>query len=209
MDGGPPKDGWSIVPWAVGRGGEFGVAVRVSGTLEAAAGKILRATSTFWRRFSGAGSSSLTGRSLPVLTGATLATTYSPERATLKVLCLVLCNDSFLRPRLDDASRMDRLAADMEGGMLSAPSYPDGLGRDATDIHVAIRQAGLAHLYGRPLTKKTGLTQLEAAADEVEANLRANPYREGRPINHGQVEQIIRDDYLNVQPWPFAALIDA
>ena len=208
MDGDAPQDGWSLVPWADGRGGAFGVAVRVSGTLEAAATSILKATSTFWRKFQGAGSSILTGRSLPVLTAATLATTYSPELATLSVLCLLLCNEPPLRPRLDDASRMERLAADIERGMLSPPSYPDGLGRDTTDIHVAIRQAGLAHPYGRPLTK-TGLPQLDAAADKVEANLRANPYREGRPIDRGQVERIIRDDYLDVEPWPFAALVDA
>jgi hypothetical protein len=62
-----------------------------------------------------------------------------------------------LHSTTDGGPPQDRLAVDMEGGMLSAPSYPDGLGRDATDIHVAIRQAGLAHLYGRPLTKNAAL----------------------------------------------------
>ena len=103
---------------------------------------------------------------------------------------------------------MTRLAADMAEGMLDAASYPDGLGRDTTDIHVAIRQAGLAYPYGRPLTK-IGLPQLGPAADKVEANLRANPYREGRPIDRNEVERLIRDDYLDVKPWPFAALVDA
>jgi hypothetical protein len=205
MDGKPARDGWAIVPWTVGRAGGFGVAVRVSGRFEGTAAPLLKATS---RRWSGRDSSrsSLTGRSLPVLRGRSVASAFLDEYSVLLALCSVVHDDAAVRPRLDDGERAARLASDLSRTSLRFRAIPTGAGRDSTDIHVALRQAGFVHRYNRPLTD-AGLPSVDTVVTEVVERLRANPYRQGRPIDRLQVEQIVRRDYLDVQPWPFAALV--
>ncbi len=45
--------------------------------------------------------------------------------------------------------------------------------------------------------------------DRVCAALAANPYRIGRDTDRGEVERIVRRDFVDVEPWPFGALLDA
>ncbi len=208
MDNKPVRDGWVITFWAAGRAGAFGVAIRTSGHHAETTRPIATATSTAWRRFNRWSSGpSLVGRSLPVLPGTTVFTRYERELSTLSVLCAIVHDDVSLRERLGDATRVTRLAAEFNAGLSTVNAAGTGTGRDSTDIHVAMRQAGFVHRYTRPLTAK-GLPSLDRVMDEVEARLRANPYRTGRAVDRDEVERIARRDYLDLKPWPFTSLVD-
>lgn len=206
MDTTPRRAGWVLTFWTSGRAGVFGVAVGVSGTYAEQTSAISAKTSTVWRRLNRFGGPSLAGRSLPVLPGTTIATRCTRELATLGALCSVLSDDPLLRQRLQDITRMSQLACDVLADMLSLPSNRTGIGREATDIHVAMKQAGLIHRYGRPLTT-VGMPTPEEAVEQVVATLRSNPYRDGREVDRDQVERVVRRDFLDVDPWPFSALV--
>ncbi len=206
--GEPPQDGWIIDDW-VGRG--IGVAVRVSGSCELAGSDIVDATSTVWRRFeSGPGKAltgrSLTGRSLPVLIGHTVFTASAPEYDVLGALCKVVRDDPRLRLRLGDVNRMARLAIALNITRPTVRATPKVLDRDSVDIHAALIGLGFTHRYSRPLST-TGLPALAEVTDKVVAALSANPYRAGRVTPRAQVERFVRRDYLDVEPWPFTALV--
>lgn len=198
------RDGWVITDW----GSRFGVAVWVSGAYVGTTRPIDVATSTAWRRYIRWSSGpSLVGRSLPVLPGTTAFTAYESERATLGALCLIVHDDVSLRQRLGDATRMTSLAQELTAGVQKFSNGATGAGWDSTDIHVAMRQAGFVHRHIRPLTAH-GLPSLDQVMAEVEARLRSNPYRRDRAVDRNQVERIVRRDFLDVKPWPFASLVD-
>ena len=208
MDNKPVRDGWVVTFWASGRAGPFGVAIRTSGRHAEATQPIATATSTAWRRFNRWSSGpSLVGRSLPVLPGTTAFTRYERELSTLSALCAIVLDDMSLRERLSDETRMTRLAAEFNAGLSTVNVARTGAGRDSTDIHVAMRQAGFVHRYSRPLTA-SGLPSLDRVMDEVEARLRSNPYRTDRVVDRDLVERIVRRDYLDLKPWPFTSLVD-
>jgi hypothetical protein len=102
---------------------------------------------------------------------------------------------------------MVQLARDMIAGLAKFGITSTGVGRDSTDIHVAMQQAGFVHRYNRPLSAKR-LPSVDEIVAAVEVRLRSNPYRTGREIDHVQVDRIVRRDFLDIEPWPFGALVD-
>jgi hypothetical protein len=206
LDGKPPRDGWMIAPWSSGRAGAFGVGVRVCGRHEVATAPHAAAATTGWLRITGAKGSNFAGRSLPVLPGGSASTMFTAERWTLIALCALVHSDPQLQTRLDEPERMQQLARDVQGGMRTLPPIATGLGHDATDIHFALLQGGFVHRFGRPLTTSE-LPPLDQVADDVAARLAANPQRAGRVTERAELERIIRQDFHEVEPWPFAALI--
>ena len=205
MDAQPPRDGWAIVFWSTGKFDGFGVAIRLSGSYADKSASILSATRTFGRRATSG--TSLTGRSAPVLPGTTVMTRFEAEFWTLTTLCKLVAHDDRARARLDDAERVKRLARDLATGMLKPHPLGTGIGRDSTDIHVALQQLGFVHPMNRPLTS-VGIPTVSEIADKVEAALRSNRFRVGRESDRAQIEEIVRRDYVDVEPWPFGALVD-
>lgn len=125
MDG-PVVDGWGISPFAAGRGGVMGVAVRVSGRFDLASHDLRRATMGWWRRFNqwpmgGA----LTGRLLPVLPVYHNISGRTRERDSLTALTTVLARRDDLRAALRDQVRVARLAHDLSQKLL--PSRVDSI----------------------------------------------------------------------------------
>lgn len=207
MDRKEPRDGWTVVPWSAGRSGVFGLGVRLSGLYESEAEEMLEATATLWRRVNGATGSSLTGKTLPVLPSNWIFTAFTAERDTISTLCVVLALTPSLLARLDDAERMQRLAQDLRKGMARRPTIADGLGRDATDIHVAMTEARCFHRFGRPLSAAS-LPAEQPILEELEKRLRSNAFRTGRATDPAELRRIVRKNYLDIAPWPFAALVD-
>jgi hypothetical protein len=119
----------------------------------------------------------------------------------------VLHTQKNLRPRLDNADRVNRLASDLQAGWLGHPIPHTGVGRDSTDIHTALRQGGFVHRFRRPLTT-LGMPTVDEVVSRVEELMRANPYRADRTNDRAQIERIVRRDYAEVKPWPFVALVD-
>ena len=69
-----------------------------------------------------------------------------------------------------------------------------------------MKRSGLVYEFRRPLA--SGAEHHSDAVDRVLAHLAKNPYREDRPIDGRRVEQFVRDHYLALAPWPFAALVE-
>jgi hypothetical protein len=200
-----PADSWEIAPWLQGRSGSDGVAVRAVGRYKADTQWLFRATTNWGRRVVLAMGAMVPGAVLPIVPSVSLASIANPECDTLEALCTVLCLEPALRERLGDRARVEALASDLAAGMLRWRYVGTGLGWDSTDIHVAMRQAGYVHQFTRPLDR-AHLPSIDDAVGEVMARLAANPHRVGRPADHDEVEKIVRKDYLDIEPWPFAAL---
>lgn len=83
-----------------------------------------------------------------------------------------------------------------------------GLSGDAVDIHFALVGFGYRHRYTRLLSSSTVPTAAEVT-DQVHAALASNPHRSARDSDREEVERIVRRDFVDVEPWPFAALVDA
>ena len=207
MDGPARPDGWAVVPWTAGRAGPIGVAVRVSGALEDATDCVFTATTSRWRRFSAGASSTLAGRKLPILTHRSLVDAGLRELSLLVALSAVLHDMPELRPRLGDVERVRRLASDLRARPLTLRASKSGAFRDSVDIHAALVSLGYVHRYTRPLAASTLPSVTEVTKHVVDA-LQSNPYRAGREVDLAQVVQIVRRDYTDVEPWPFAALVE-
>ncbi len=206
MDG-PPRDGWMITNWSAGRSGVFGVAVLVSGHFEVICQPLIDATMTLWRRpdqwFQ---RGILTGHRLPVLPRGSVFTAANRERSTLTALTQVIAACDEIRGRLAEPERMRALATDLSVGLLSWPSAREGIRRDTTDIITALRQAGFVHRFGRPLTRDE-LPPLGEVVNATQARLTHNRYREGRSVSDDTVATVARSVFLDVEPWPFSALM--
>jgi len=199
---------WSISGWGrsrYGENGSIGVGVRCDPSYGDDVRQLYTECQTLWRRVKWASEPSR--KALPVLPRSVIFIPHFGELATLRILADVLHTHERLRSRLDDGERTGRLADCLRAQWLEDPIPRTGAGRDSTDIHTALRQGGFVHPFGRPLTT-TGLPTVEEVADRVEELLRANPYRAGRTNDRAQIEAIVRRDYTDVKPWPFAALVD-
>jgi hypothetical protein len=167
------------------------------------------ATTSVWRRFNASMGSTLNGRKLPVLTSNHPLHGSYREFSLLAALCAVLHDMPELRPRLGNNERVRRLANELDSQRLKLGVQATGISRDAVDIHVALTRLGYTHRYTRPLSSSSSQPTVAEVTDRVCAALAANPYRTGRETDREQVERIVRREYVDVEPWPFGALLDA
>lgn len=78
--------------------------------------------------------------------------------------------------------------------------------RDRTDVRVALELLGYRHSHGRPIPGDP-MPAADEVLDAVLAALAANPYRRGRQTPRADVDAAVRAYYLDVEPWPFSALV--
>jgi hypothetical protein len=207
-------DGWAITGWLLNQGGVYvGVAVEVRGGLRSRTREIRDETVTWWRRFRHAFADGSPAANLvpvvmpPVSLGVHLLAGDLPN---VRALAVALSVTPAYRARLDDPDRVGRLVNDLASARLARRAPDEGsVRRDPTDVAVALQQAGFVHRNGgRPLS-----SALIAAPDVVLAGVRkslaANPYRKGRPmVDDEMILRIAKHNYLDVEPWPFSALVD-
>jgi hypothetical protein len=203
LDRKPPRDGWRIVHWSTGRGGLFGIAVQVSGAMETSQAGIVAEFGSWGADVA----SPFTGRTLPVYPAKTVFTACHPMRWTLHTLCEILRDTPELRGRLADRIRTTRLASEIVSGAVGVFEPPGGLRSSSVDVLAAIRRAGFVHPRMRPVGSER-LPTIDAAVGRVESLLAENLFRSGRSIDRRQIERLVRRAYLDVAPWPFAALVD-
>lgn len=201
---GPERDGWAITHWHENSRQVAGVAVQVTGDFATMAGAISRETTSRWHR--ALSSRQWTGYSLPILRPRSSFTPCKPERETLQALTKVLTAKTNARALLADAARMQRLAADLSTGLRTRAVESAAILRDATDIEVALRQCGYVHEFGRPIEGEP-LPSLDKVVGAVRARLAANPHRVGRTVDDTKIAEFARHHYLDIEPWPFAALV--
>ncbi len=204
-------DGWLITSWSVGNG-FGGLAVELTGHLRSASHEILDMTVTRWRRVRHAFSEGPPASSLvPVVMPR-----MGPRRGAvgdlgnLGMLTALLAADPLYRARLEDPDRVARLAADLTAArFVWYVTDAGGARRDAIDVAVALQTAGFVHRHGgRPLSRGRVVAP-DVVLAGVHKALAANPYRKGRAmVDDATIMRVARRNYLDVEPWPFAALVE-
>jgi hypothetical protein len=101
---------------------------------------------------------------------------------------------------------MSRLAADLTSRPLGVVYERTGVSRDGVDIVWAMHEAGFIHRFGRPLPDEPRLP-LEQVMTRTREVLGTNPHRVGRHTEDRVIETYVRRNYVDVEPWPFAAVI--
>jgi hypothetical protein len=201
---GPQVDAWSITCWS---GYKYGVAIRVSGHFEVMCRDVIAETTTLLRRYhQWVAAGILRGHALPLVPVSHSFAVCYREQGTLRALTRVLCGRSDLRERIVDPDRLRRLATDLSFGLLPWPSERTGARRDTIDIVTAMRHAGFVHALGRPLSANE-IAPLHEVVAGTRLQLEANRYREGRHVDDALIAAVARRNYLDVEPWPFAALV--
>jgi hypothetical protein len=202
-------DAWNVTYYTVGQGGVFGIAIRVTGHLDERSVAVRKDTASFWRRFNmfwGETTGHASSR-IPVVP-ASGPRMYTAERDTLSQLCDLLAGRAHLRERLHDSARVARLARDLCHTQLARPVAPEAIRGRTLDVEVALRHAGYVHRLTRPLPIDA-IAPLEEVIARVRHQLDLLPSpAPGRHASDADIEAVARSHYLDVAPWPFAALFD-
>jgi hypothetical protein len=135
--------------------------------------------------------------------------TFWPPHAdydTLRALLDVLHARPELRSTLENPERMWQLAGDLTRGSLNDPAQHSGVMRETVDITATMRVLGYVHPFRRPIAGEP-LQTLEHIVERVHARLDASPWREGRKANDADITRIVCEEYYDVRPWPFGALV--
>lgn len=208
----PEADRWNLAPWTAGRGGAIGLALHLSGRYGRAADGFNRVTHRNLRRKlvravgRQASYATLHGLLLPIVPTYYESAKDRRRTATLCAFTEVLTALPGLRPRLADPARTSRLAADLAARQLARPVEHYGVRRDTSDILHAMRAAGFVHRFGRPIAPLPPLTDA-AVVTAVREHLDDNPYRQDRDdVGDERILEVVFHEYLDVEPWPFAAL---
>ena len=195
-----PGRSWWISWFTTLRGGAMGIGVRVDGDAVEATAPVRAATNT-WLTWS-----SRLGRPGVVLPLLPIGGSVDAERETLAALCTHLAQNPTIRPGLADPERGRRLIRDLAHGARRSGAEPSGLRRTTVEVLTALRGLGYIHrLFGRPLPSDKP-APLETIVEQVLGRIRQSPYARHLSISPERAGRVIRRQYLDVEPWPFAAL---
>jgi hypothetical protein len=199
---------WRVEAWARNRHGDIGIAVQIVGPLVARALPVDEATGTWLRRMNrrsnrratrppGPGSSGYVH--LPIVTVG-LGIGVRARRDQLRALSAYLRDDTAARARLADERRAEALAMALDRCRLASPGWEPSW-PDHRALWELADRAGLRWPYQRPLPG-------QQAPDPVAAQLAIDRARAGHPteIKERVVKRFL-DDLLDVEPWPFEALL--
>lgn len=130
------------------------------------------------------------------------------ERATVSALCHLCVDDESVRTRLDDRDRVVRLVADMQNDALTRYFGERGMSSSSTQIERTMRSLGYVHrIDNRPLPGDQR-PSLEEATERVRQAIADDPLAYKNGVDASHVRRLLKADYLDVAPWPFAALLD-
>jgi len=194
---------WSVCGWGVGNTRPLGVGLNGP----ASTAPIQRATGTLrnkllaWNPYNRFVQD---GVVVPLFAPSHSPRWIGAQQDTMHSLCTLLAERPSLRPLLADPKSMSRLASDLAQHSL-ANAGRVGMLTTTVAVVTALRALGYEHNYfGRPLPAD----QLEACEDIVTKVLRhlaANRYG-AVTASPKHVAEIVNRYYLDIQPWPFAAL---
>lgn len=196
----------AISPWSSGRGGLIGIGLAVDGGYVDSTAPIRRAAQTWRNRINRFLQS---GVVVPLCAVDHISAAVDADRDVMEVLCTLVVDRPDVRRHLEDRSRVERLLADLRSNRPVVPPFRAGVRRATTEVLTAMRLLGFEHrFYGRPLPDDE-----LAGEDSVVATLldrvRSNPYAQGVEIDDAVVRSIVERYYLDVEPWPVQALIEA
>jgi len=195
------------VTWyASARGGVIGVAIGVNGEPATATAGVRAATKTWLTRFHRLLED---GTAVPLRLDWRISRSVDAERDTLSALCRLIAEQPPVRSRLADRHRVGMLIAAMANRSVRARPEVLGVKRSTMEVLTAMRSLGHRHrVGGRPLPGES-LPSVELIVDQVLDHMARNPYAQGVSLNRDAAAKLVNRHYLDVEPWPFAALTDA
>ncbi len=132
---------------------------------------------------------------------------YVDATAVVGHLAWVLRDRPELRTRLADRAVTHVLAADLRrAGTLAGLQPPTPVSVDQMNVRIAMRACGFHHRFGRPLTTDE-VRPLDEVVDPVMERLAAAWDPRVRRLGRSWVEEVARVAYVDVEPWPFSALV--
>lgn len=200
--------GWTISYLQAGQhGSNPGVAVRVCGLTIALVEPVRRASAgpgalgAVWRRVR---KMTQGGPAVP-LAAALWFTQDERDRDLMEALCLVLAQRPEARARLADQDRVERLLADLRTARLRRFYRGDGLRGITLDTIIALDALGYVHpVLGRPVAGDP-IDAPDVVQQRVLDRLLGSPYHPDG-VEERAVADTVRRMYLDIEPWPFAAL---
>ena len=122
-------------------------------------------------------------------------------------LCLLLAKRVELQLRLGDPIRMRNLLRDLREHRLPVVHAHLAVRTESVEIRTAMRGASIVHpLGGRPVPGDV-LVDRDEAVSKISARLATTQHaRNPRGVSK-HVEEVLDDEYFNIEPWPFAALV--
>lgn len=193
--------GWDLGSYGQGRDGRNGIALRTHGALDEQVAPFRHRTSTFLRRMSPRYD---TERCVPLLPNKEGAYRDRLE-ATLRALCAVLRDDESRRAALADLERVVRLARDLGDRPRERVAEHIAFEPGSVEVGVALTSTDHRWRYNRPLPGDAR-PQLDDVVNAVRAHLASSP--SAIAIADDTIDHLCRVGYVDVEPWPFDALVE-
>jgi hypothetical protein len=198
-------DGWRLVPWICARGGCAGAAIDISGSYVERTAEIQAALQTRRNRLL---RFLLEAADIPLCASTVGSVRLDDDREAIGILCSILAVEPEMRARLAQPVRVNRLIHDLKTRRFRFAPFRVGFRRAVTEVLTGMRLAGFEHRFGgRPLPGVT-LPPLDEVVRRVLERIAENPYARGVVIDQERAREIVRRNYLEVEPWPLEALID-
>jgi hypothetical protein len=134
-------------------------------------------------------------------------TLLSKDAWSIWNLCVLVAKRSELQRRLGDPIRMQNLLRDLREHRLPVVRTHLAVRKESVEIRTAMRGASIVHpLGGRPVPGDQ-LVDRDEAVSKISARLATTPYARSLKGISRHVEEVLDEDYFNIEPWPFAALV--
>jgi hypothetical protein len=134
-------------------------------------------------------------------------TLISKDAWSIWNLCLLLTQRPELQLRLGEPLRVQKLLDDLKQHQLPVVRVHLGVRTESVEIRAAMRRANILHpLGGRPVPGDVLVDRDEAVAKIVD-RMRTISHSKGAAVSSKHVEEILDAEYLNVERWPFSAIL--
>ena len=201
----PDLDQWAITGWVATRGGApIGIAVLGAGRYAAPIAQLYTSRRTWTSIVSRLGNSP---KDAPLDAAGVVSGRTDADRSALDVLCRVLARRPDWRPQLANPTRTTQFLHDMALQDHRPITQAHGVRRRTLETLTVMRRLGFVHpLQGRPLpdeSRPAASGVVQAVVDGLSAN------RYALPPDEAHARALVHRHYLDVVPWPFAALLPA
>ncbi|MGY4645302.1 hypothetical protein [Cellulomonas sp. URHB0016] len=202
---GDPDHGWLITRWSSTRGGDqIGAAIGGTGTHLGDIAALRAGRSTAVTAFNAV---STTRDRAPLFASSFVRPGVEADTDAMGVLCRTLALRPTWRPQLADPHRVAAFLHDLATREHEALDSRTGVRRRTVETCVAMVQLGLAHpLQGRPLPDQA-LPPEDEVVDRVTRKVANNRY--ALRADEATIRAIVKRNYLDIEPWPFWALMPA
>jgi hypothetical protein len=202
------RGAWAITHHVPQRYGLLGTAVAPPKPLDGDAAAVWTVTRTVrnrWRSINDQFIGEPGRRVVPLRAFSWVNGADAAERGTLAALCTLLATDEAARWRLGDPQLVARLVAELSTGALPAQLARGSLRRTTFEILGTLARLGYRHRNGgRPLPGWKA--DVDTVVEDVRRSLATSPYVRGLRFPEERIRNLVQREYIDVEPWPFAAL---